>query len=282
MIARSAPSKTQLTISSTTTLNNGVKMPLLGLGVYQTRPGKETEDAVTFALKAGYRHIDTAAYYRNEESVGAAVKKSSIPRKDIFITTKLANIDHENPKKAFEASNKRLGLDYIDLYLIHWPQQGQRDHSWKELEQLQKEKKVRAIGVSNYTVRHLKELLAFATTIPAVNQVEFSPYLYQKELLDFCIKNKIQLEAYAPLTEGQKLDEEKLVKLAKKYGKTPAQILIRWELQHQIIAIPKSSKEERIKENANVYDFAISPTDMTALDKFNENFRVCWDPTNAP
>ena len=172
--------------------------------------------------------------------------------------------------------------EYIDLYLIHFPVEKIRNQTWKTLEKIYKDGKCKAIGVSNYTIRHLKELLEIAEVTPVINQVEFSPYLYQKELLDFCRKNKIQLEAYSPLTRGQKFNDPKLVKIAEKYDKSPAQILIKWALQHNIAVIPKSKNKERIYENANVFDFNISKDDMNKLDSFNENLHICWDPTNAP
>ncbi len=263
------------------TLNNKLKIPILGLGVYQSHPGIETENAVLEALKLGYRHIDTAAIYRNEESVGKAIKKSKVPREEIFITTKLANQDHSDPLKTFNDSLKKLDLDYVDLYLVHWPVE-QRLNSWKVLEEIYKSGKAKSIGVSNFTIRHLKELLKVTKVIPVINQVEFSPYLYQKELLDFCNENKIQLEAYSPLTRGHKLNDKKLIDIAKKYNKTSAQILIKWELQHNIVVIPKSTKKERIKENFDVFNFNIEKEDMNKLDNFNENFRTCWDPSNIP
>lgn len=274
----------ELTINSKVKLNNGIEMPLIGLGVYQSESGNETKDAVLYALKAGYRHIDTAKLYANEHDVGSAIKESGIPRNEIFVTTKLWNKDHgyENTIKAFNKSLEQLDLGYMDLYLIHWPVTGIRNETWKAMETLMETGKCKAIGVSNYTIRDLKELLAFAKIVPAINQVEFSPYLYQKELLDFCNKNTIQLEAYSPLTQGKKLKEKLLLELSKKYNKTTAQIVLRWALQHNIIIIPKSVTESRIIENANIYDFNISNSDMDILDNLNENFRVCWDPTNNP
>ena len=263
------------------TLNNKVKIPIIGLGVYQSNPGMETENAVLEALRLGYRHIDTAAIYRNEESVGNAIKKSKIPREEIFITTKLANQDHSDTLKAFNESLKKLQLDYIDLYLIHWPAE-QRLNSWKILEKIYESGNAKSIGVSNFTIKHLKQLLEIAKVIPVINQVEFSPYLYQKELLDFCNENKIQLEAYSPLTRGHKLNDKKLIDIANNYNKTPAQILLRWSIQHNIVVIPKSTKKERIKENFDVFNFSIKKEDMKKLDDFNENFRTCWDPSNIP
>jgi len=273
----------ELTIDTKVELNNGVKMPIFGLGLYQTRKGKETQDAVYYALEAGYRLIDTAAMYGNEEDVGEAVRKSGLPREKIFITTKLWNPDHGYDKalSAFEESRKKLGLYYVDLYLIHWPVEVLRKESWRALETLLREGKCRAIGVSNYMIWHLEKLLSNSSMVPAVNQVEFSPYLYQKDLLDFCLNHHIQLEAYSPLTKGYKLHDPKLANIASKYSKSPAQILIRWALQKEVVVIPKSSRKERIYENADVFDFAISPEDIKVLDSFNENLRTSWDPSTA-
>ena len=273
----------QLTIDTKVELNNGVKMPIFGLGLYQTRKGKETQDAVHYALEAGYRLIDTAAMYGNEEDVGEAVRKSGLPREKIFITSKLWNSDHGYDKalSAFEESRKKLGLYYVDLYLIHWPVEVLRKESWRALETLLREGKCRAIGVSNYMIWHLEELLSDSSMVPAVNQVEFSPYLYQKDLLDFCRNHHIQVEAYSPLTKGYKLHDPKLANMASKYSKSPAQILIRWALQKGVVVIPKSSRKESIHENADVFDFAISPEDMKVLDSFNEDLRTSWDPSTA-
>lgn len=273
-----------LNIKSTVKLNNNVSMPIFGLGVYLSESGDETRVAVSEALEAGYRHIDTAKFYQNEKDVGLAVKQSGIPRNEIFITTKLWNSDHGYDKaiKAFDRSLEQLDLEYIDLYLVHWPVTGLRNETWKAMEKIANSGKCRAIGVSNYTVRHLKELLKFAEIIPAVNQVEFSPYLYQKELFDFCKNNNIQLEAYSPLTQGQKLKDPMLVNIAQKYNKTTAQVILRWAIQHSIVIIPKSVTKARIIENADIFDFNISDEDMNKLDNLNEDFRVCWDPTNNP
>jgi len=273
----------EMRIDTRIKLNNGVEIPIFGLGTFQTRSGRETHDAVLYTLQAGYRLIDTAAAYGNEEDVGEAVRKSGIAREEIFITTKLWNTDHgyDRALKAFEKSLNRLGLSYVDLYLIHWPEGGLRNESWRALEKLLSEGKCRAIGVSNYTTQHLKELLKNSSTVPAVNQVEFHPYLYQKELLEFCNLHKIQLEAYSPLTKGRKLNDPKLLKIAQKYSRTSAQILIRWVLQKGVVVIPKSSRKERIEENARVFDFEISDEDMKALDSFNQDYRTSWDPTDV-
>jgi methylglyoxal/glyoxal reductase len=271
-------------VESVAELNNGVKIPRLGLGVYQSPPGQLTRKAVEYALKVGYRHIDTARIYGNESDVGAAIRESGITREDVFVTTKLWNGDqgYETALKACNESLKRLGLKYLDLYLIHWPVQDARAQSWKALVELLKEGKCRSIGVSNYTIRHLTELLESSSVVPAINQVEFSPFLYQKQLLDYCGKHKIQLEAYSPLTQGEKLNHPVVHRIAGKHSKTSAQVLIRWGMQHDLVTIPKSVKEERIKENSEVFDFNLTLDDMKALDSLNENFRNSWDPTNIP
>jgi diketogulonate reductase-like aldo/keto reductase len=274
----------EITIDTTVKLNNGVKMPIFGLGTFQMRSGKETQQAVLYALEAGYRLIDTAQMYGNEEDVGQALIKSGIPREEVFITTKLWNSEHGYQKalNACEESLNKLGSSYIDLYLIHWPVQGLRNETWRALETLLKKGKCRAIGVSNYMIRHLEELLSNSKTIPAVNQVEFSPYLYQEDLLEFCRSHDIQLEAYSPLTKGHMLNDPKLLAIAKKYSKSAAQILIRWVLQKEIVIIPKSSRKERILENADVFDFKISPEDIRLLDSFNQNLCTSWDPSTIP
>ncbi len=262
-------------------LNNMVTMPMLGLGTWRSKPGNVTKQAVLWALDAGYRHIDTAAIYGNEESIGDAVRKSGVARKDIFITTKLWNSDHGDVRKAVATSLRKLQMNYVDLYLIHFPVP-ERVKSWKAFEELYHEKKIRAIGVSNFTIRHLTELLSQCKIVPAVNQVEFSPFLHQKELLDFCVAHRIQLEAYSPLSQGEKLNDSRIVSLSQKYGKTPAQIILRWFSEKNIVAIPKSVTKERIEENFGIIGWKISPQDMEILDNLNEDYRTCWDPTNAP
>lgn len=270
-----------MNINSRCKLNNGYEMPYFGLGVYKAAPGKETIEAVSYALEVGYRLIDTAAVYGNEKEVGIAVKQSGIPRKEIFITTKLWNDDHgyDSALKAFDESLKRLHLDYVDLYLIHWPVPKLRKDSWKALEKIYREGRARSIGVSNYMIKHLEELKTYAEIIPAVNQVEFSPFLYQKDLLDYCRANKIELEAYSPLARMKKKNNPVVNSIAKKYNKTHAQVLIRWCLEHKLIVIPKSSDKKRIKENADVFDFKLDEEDMRELNSLNENFRVSWNPS---
>ena len=295
----------ELTIDSKITLNDGHAIPQLGLGVWQTRAGTTCEAAVLAVLEAKYRHIDTAAMYGNEESVGAAIRMSGIRRENIFVTTKLWNTDHENPERALDASLRKLNLDYVDLYLIHYPVP-ERRQSWRALEALRAQGKTRSIGVSNFAIRHLTDLLAETDRVPAVNQVEFHPYLYQRDLLDFCVARGIVIEAYSPLTHGKRLNDPRLVAVAQRYSKvgqpaarwprlslmekfsrrpgikSTAQILIRWALQHRFVVIPKSARRGRILEDADVFDFEITDEDMQLLDGFNENLRTCWDPTNAP
>jgi diketogulonate reductase-like aldo/keto reductase len=270
-------------INSTIRLNNGLEMPYLGLGTYRARPGKEAYQAVRFALDAGYRHIDTAALYANEEDVGKAVRDSGIDRQDIFITTKLWNSEHGYNKaiKAFYSSLKKLGTDYVDLYLIHWPVSQIRNDSWKALEKLYSDCLCKSIGISNYAIHHVEELLKVSDIVPAVNQVEFSPFLYQKELLEYCNSKRITIQAYTPLVRGRKSDNPVLRSVSNKYGKTWAQVLIRWALQHNLVVLPKSSHKERIQENSQVFDFEISEVDMLTLDSLDEGFRVAWDPSNV-
>ncbi|OLB68717.1 glyoxal reductase [archaeon 13_2_20CM_2_52_21] len=273
-----------LNVKSAVKLNNGVQMPVLGLGVYQSPPGRVTQDAVRFAVKIGYRHVDTARIYGNEADVGGAVLDSGVPRKDLFVTTKLWNSDqgYDSTLRACEASLKRLGLDYLDLYLIHFPVPKARSESWNAMETLLKQGKCRAVGVSNFTIRHLEELLKEHEARPAVNQVEFHPFLYQKELLEYCRSKGIQVEAYSPLARGERFKHPRMRSLAEKYSKTPAQLMIRWGLQHGLVVIPKSTRAERIRENSQVFDFEISDEDMKSLDSLSEDLRTNWDPTDVP
>jgi len=277
-------SMANLSIQSTVKLNNNVQMPILGLGVYQTPPGRVTQNSVKFALKLGYRHVDTARIYGNEADVGEAVRESGILREDLFVTTKLWNSDqgYDSTLRACEASLKRLGLDYVDLYLVHFPVPDVRKESWRAMETLFKKGRCRAIGVSNFTIRHLEELTEESDVIPSVNQVEFHPFLYQKELLDYCQGKRIQVEAYSPLARGERFKQPRILSLAKKYSKTPAQLMIRWGIQHGVVVIPKSTREERIRENSQVFDFDISDDDMMSLDSLNEDLRLNWDPTSVP
>lgn len=261
-------------------LNNGKEIPVLGLGTYQMHQSSEAGPAVLSALKAGYRLIDTAQMYDNEKAIGKAIKESGIPRADIFVTTKVQRVDINKAFEPLKASLDNLGLDHIDLYLIHWPLP-ERLKLWQAFEQFQADGYCKNIGVSNFTIRHLEELLAHCKTVPQVNQVEFHPFLYQKELLEYCQKQNIVVEAYAPLARGHKLDDPTITRLADDYSKTPAQIMIRWGLQHGLVVIPKSKLKKRIIENADVFDFELSAEDVQNLDNLSQNLRTCWDPTDA-
>jgi methylglyoxal/glyoxal reductase len=272
-----------MTFDSTIKLNNNIEIPRLGFGVYLAKPGKETFSAVTWALKAGYRHIDTARAYKNEADVGKAIKESNVKREDIFVTTKLWNHDqgYDTALKAFNDSLQELGFDYVDLYLIHWPLEGKRRDSWRALEKIYSDGKAKAIGVSNYTIKHLKEMDNYTGIKPVINQVEFHPFLYQEDLHEYCKLKSVQLEAYSPLARAERLDDPTINEMARKYSKTAAQIMIRWSLQHDLVVIPKTVHEERINENAGVFDFEIVEDDMERLNSLNEDYRCSWDPTNV-
>lgn len=273
------------------TLNNGVKMPQFGLGVWQSPVGEATKNAVTWALQAGYRHIDTAAIYKNEADVGAGIRASGVPREQIFVTTKLWNADqgYESTLAAFEESRKKLGLDYVDLYLIHWPRgnaivakEGKKYlDSWRAFEKLYAEKKVRAIGVSNFNIHHLEDIFAMCKVAPMVNQIELHPLNNQAELRAYCKSKNIFVEAWSPLGQGKGLTDPTLISIGKKYHKTAAQVILRWDIQHNLITIPKSIHQERIVENANVFDFELSAEDMAQIDAMNTNTRYGPNPDDA-
>lgn len=263
------------------TLNDGVTMPWLGLGVWQAKEGEEVIQAVKAAVDIGYRSIDTAAGYNNEEGVGQAIRECEVPREELFITTKVRNPDqgYESTLKAFEVSRRKLSLDYVDLYLIHWPVAGKYRETWKALIHLQKEGLVKSIGVSNFQIHHLKDIIEDTGVIPVVDQVEFHPLLTQRELLKYTKEQGIQLEAWSPLMQGN-LDLPLLKELAKKYDKTPAQIVLRWDLQQGVVTIPKSVHAERIKENAGFFDFTLSDEDVKAIEELNQDRRFGPDPDN--
>lgn len=273
-------------IHTSKTLNNGVEIPVVGLGVFRSPPGKTTQKAIQLAFETGYRHIDTAHIYGNETDVGKAVARSGISREEIFVTTKLWNADqgYDSTLKACQKSLRTMNLEYVDLYLIHWPVPELRLESWRAMEKLLDEGQCRSIGVSNYMVHHLEELLEHSGVVPAVNQIELSPYNYRQrlDLLEFCRISNIAIEAYSPLTKGRKLQDPGLKEIAGHYEKTPAQVLIRWALQKGFIVLPKSVNPGRIRENASVFDFAISGEDMEILEGFNEDLSTGWDPTHAP
>ena len=261
----------KLNIESKIKLNNGSQMFLLGFGTWQAKDGQTAYDAVSNALKAGYRHIDTAKYYGNETSVGKAIRDSGIPRAEIWVTTKLWPTDAIQLEKAFNTSLKKLDIDYVDLYLMHWPVPGMVKKTWLKLEKVyQNSGKIKAIGVSNYSIGQLKSTLSVASIKPVVNQIKCSPYNYKPAMHKFCQENDIVMEAYSPLTRGSKLGDVNLTTIADKYNKTPAQILIRWCLQKGIPAIPKSVHEDRIIANTEIFDFEINDVDMVRLDNFSK------------
>ncbi|MDQ1143642.1 diketogulonate reductase-like aldo/keto reductase [Bacillus sp. SORGH_AS 510] len=269
-------------LQDTTTLSNGVKMPWFGLGVFKVEEGSEVVESVKAALRNGYRSIDTAAIYQNEEGVGQAIRESGIAREELFVTSKVWNADlgYESTIAAYETSLKKLGLEYLDLYLIHWPVAGKYKEAWRALETLYKEGRVKAIGVSNFHVHHLEDVMKDAEIKPMVNQVEYHPRLAQKELRAFCQEQGIQLEAWSPLMQGQLLDNEVLQTIAEKHNKSVAQVILRWDLQNGVVTIPKSIKEHRIIENSQVFDFELTSEDMGAIDSLNEDRRVGPDPDN--
>ncbi|MBV9852270.1 MAG: aldo/keto reductase [Armatimonadetes bacterium] len=272
----------------TLTLNNGVEIPQVGLGVFQTQEGAEVERAVSAALEAGYRLIDTAAIYGNEAGVGKAMKASGLPREEIFLTTKLWNAHHayEDALRAFDESLARLDCGgYVDLYLIHWPlpMEGKYTEAWKALEHLYAQKRVRAIGVSNFKPAHLETLLRQAQVVPAVNQIELHPLLQQKETRDVCRQQGIVVESYSPLMQagGEAMTHPIITELAQKYGKTPAQVILRWHVQSGFIVIPKSARPERIRENIALFDFALSADDMHRIEGMDQGKRIGADPDTA-
>lgn len=269
-------------IDGTVTLANGVKMPYLGLGVFLAKDGNEVTQAIFDALEAGYRHIDTAAIYKNEEGVGNAINGGAVKREDIFVTSKVWNTDqgYESTKQALEESLKKLQTDYLDLYLVHWPVEGKYKGTWKAMEEIYREGKAKAIGVSNFMQHHLEDLLQDAEIKPMVNQMEFHPYLVQQSLLDFCGGHGIQYEAWSPLMKGKIFEIDELTALAEKYQKTVVQIVLRWNLQKGVVTIPKSVKKERIVSNADIFDFELNAGDMATIDALDRGERVGPDPDN--
>ncbi len=269
-------------LQSTKRLANGVEMPWFGLGVYKMTDRDETIAAITQALQVGYRAVDTAALYYNEAEVGEAIRHSGVPREEIFVTTKVWNSDqgYDNTLRAFETSLKKLDMDYIDLYLTHWPVADKFVDTYRAIERLYDEKLIRVPGVSNHHQHHLEQLLGKANIAPVVNQIEVHPYLSQQSLRAFCEEHNIAVTAWSPLGRGGVLTDETILALATKYGKTPAQIVLRWHLQHNILVIPKSVTPHRIKENAQIFDFELTNQDMQTLDALNQNKRFGKNPDN--
>lgn len=268
------------TIQDSVTLHNGVKMPQLGFGVFKVKNGSETVESVKKALEAGYRHIDTAAIYGNEEGVGQAIRESGIPREELFITSKVWNTEQgfEKTLQAYEDSLERLGTEYLDLYLIHWPGTDKYIDTWKALEKLYTDSRVRAIGVSNFHVHHLENLMKHTELKPVINQIELHPRLSQLEIREYCKKHDIKVEAWGPLGQGNLIDEPTINHIADKHGKTAAQVMIRWHLQNDIVVIPKSVTPSRIVENTQVFDFKLSLDEMNQIDSLNLGERYGSNP----
>lgn len=267
-------------IGETITLHNGAKMPQLGFGVFKVKNGNETVESVKKAIEVGYRAIDTAAIYENEEGVGQAIRECGVPREELFITSKVWNTEqgYETTLQAFDDSLNRLGLEYLDLYLIHWPGKDKYLETWRALEKLYQDGKVKSIGVSNFHVHHLENLLANSEVKPVVNQIELHPLLTQVEIRDYCAKHEIKVESWSPLGRGNLLEEPTINHIAKKHGKSSAQVLIRWHLQHDLVVIPKSITPSRIEENAQVFDFSLSLNEMNQIDALNKNERFGSNP----
>lgn len=265
-------------------LRGGVRLPRVGLGVFRTPRGGTTREVVVEALRLGYRHIDTARVYGNEADVGAALRASGVPREQVFVTTKLWNDDHgyDAALRAFDAALERLGLAQVDLFLLHWPVPGLRRESWRALERLRAEGRARAIGVSNFMVRHLEELLAHAHEPPSVNQIEVSPFLQQREVRERCARHGIVVAAYSPLTKGARLAHPVVARVAAAVARTPAQVLLRWGLQRELVVLPKSTNPGRLAENLAALDFELAAADMAALDALEEGLVTGWDPRTTP
>lgn len=274
------------TAAETLPLPHGRPIPILGLGVFRIPDGGPCRRAVLDAFEAGYRHVDTAATYGNERDVGAAIRDSGLDRDDVFVTTKLWNDDHgyDPALRALDASLDRLGLEQVDLYLIHWPVEGRRGESWRALEHALEEGLTRAIGVSNYVGHHLQELLGECRIVPAVNQIELHPFNYRsrRDVLELCREHEIVVEAYSPLTKARRLDEPVLAEIGRDHGKSPAQVLLRYQIEKGHVVIPKSGDPERIRENAAIFDFELDAREMERLDGLDEGLATSWDPARIP
>lgn len=271
-----------MNLHSTKKLANGAEMPYLGLGVYKMTDRDETLEAIEAALDLGYRAIDTAALYYNEEEVGEAIRHSSVPREDLFVTTKVWNSDqgYDNTLRAFETSLKKLDMDYVDLYLTHWPVEHKYVDTYRAIERLYDEKLIRVTGVSNHHEHHLKTILATCNVAPMVNQIEAHPYLTQEPLRAFCEQQQIAVTAWSPLGRGKVLNDETIIRIADEYNLSPAQIILRWHLQNDVIIIPKSVTASRIKENSELYHFELTNETMQQLNALNRNERFGQNPDN--
>ncbi|WP_174614371.1 aldo/keto reductase [Virgibacillus ihumii] len=267
-------------LQDTVILNNGVKMPGFGLGVYKVEDGDTVVHSVKTAIKHGYRSIDTASFYDNERGVGQGIRESGVSREELFITSKVWNDQqgYDSTLQAFEQSLEKLGLDYLDLYLIHWPVSGKYHETWKALEKLYQDGQVRAIGVSNFHVHHLKSLIENSSVTPVIDQVEYHPHLTQEKLKDFCTRENIQLEAWSPLKRGRLLNEPVITEIAQKYQKSAAQVILRWDVQNDVVTIPKSIHEHRINENADIFDFSLTGEEMLRISELNLNDRSGSNP----
>jgi len=264
-------------------LNTATTIPAVGFGLWQLKNQAVCQAAIKTALDAGYRHFDTAQIYGNEAFLGEVLAGSSIPRSEVFITTKIwnGNQDWDDLLPSFEESLKKLQTDYVDLLLLHFPVTELRRPAWRKMEEIHRSGRARAIGVSNYTIRHLEELLSENTIVPAVNQVELHVYLQQPELVKFCQSHNIVVEAYSPLAHGEGLDNPVLAEIARKHGKTPAQIMIRWCLEAGAVPLPRSKTPERIRSNFDVFDFSLDAGDQQQLSALDQNLRTSWDPTHV-
>lgn len=269
-------------INGTVKLNNGVEMPYFGLGVFKVNDGDEVINSIHCALEAGYRHVDTAALYANEQGVGKAINEHSVHRDDVFVTSKVWNSDqdYESTLRAFDKTMAKLNFEYLDLYLVHWPVANKFKETWRALEKIYRDGRVKAIGVSNFLQHHLEDLMGSAEIMPMVNQMEFHPRLVQQELIDFCHQNKIQYEAWSPFRMGEIFKVTELDEIAKKYNKTVAQLVLRWDLQKGVITIPKSAKKDRIIANADIFNFEISQDDIALIDALDRSERIGADPDN--
>lgn len=263
-------------------LNSGTSIPQIGLGLWKVKSENDCVEAVKFALDAGYRHFDTAQTYLNEQFVGEAIAKSEYERSDLFITTKIQNENQfwEDVIPSFDTSLEKLQTDYVDLLLIHFPVSQTRTMAWRRLEQLYTEGRAKAIGVSNYTIKHLEELMSKFNIVPAVNQVELHVFLQQTELVEFCKANKIVVEAYSPLAHGIRMDDPKIMEIAEKHHKSVSQIMLRWLVEQELVILPKSIHQKRIIENIEVFNFRLDADDMMKIESCEDDFRTCWDPSN--